>query len=83
MASAVTAVLPCEQPLTFEYRDAEKRFYIYDPTLGFVRSMSPEHFFQNIANAVECSRSHRPWKTAEVINLADHQAASVSGRPSK
>lgn len=85
MASAVPAVLQCEQPLTFEYRDAEKTFYICDPALGFLRSMPAEPFFATIVNAVECSRAHRPWvrPTAEVIDFADHQAASVSGRSPK
>jgi hypothetical protein len=76
------AVLRCDQPIEYEYRGGI--FYISDPTLGFVRSMDPESFFQSIANAVECSRGHRPWEerpSAEIINLADH--AATSGRPSK
>lgn len=76
------AMLPSEQPCTFEYRD--RCFYISDPALGFVRTMSAETFFQSIANAVECSRKHRPWEkpTAEIISFADHHAAT-SGKPSK
>jgi hypothetical protein len=84
MLPSVAAVLPCDKPISYEYRAAEKRFYIFDPTLGFVRSMSAERFFQNIVDAVECSRAHRPWnpQSAEVINLAEHQATRDSGRPS-
>jgi hypothetical protein len=81
LSAAATTVLPSSQPCVFEYRD--QLFYIVDPALGFARAMSAETFFQTIANAVECSRQHRPWErpTAEIISFADHAAAS--GRPSK
>jgi hypothetical protein len=75
-------VLRCERPIEYEYRGGT--FYINDPALGFVRTMEAESFFQSIANAVECSRGHRPWEerpTAKIISFADH--AATSGRPSK
>lgn len=76
------AALDCVGPVTFDY-DGDW-FYISDPALGFVRRQTPADFFKSVANAVECSRKHRPWDrpVAEIINLADH-AASVSGKPSK
>lgn len=76
------AVLRCDQPIECEYRGG--LFYISDPALGFVRTMEADAFFQTIANAVECSRGHRPWEerpTAKIISFADH--AATSGRPSK
>jgi hypothetical protein len=75
------ATLVCERPCEFAYRNG--LFYIGDPALGFDRSMSADTFFQTIANAVECSRLHRPWDrpSAEIIDFAAHQAAT--GRSSK
>jgi hypothetical protein len=77
-----TVELPCEKPITFEYRGG--KFHITDPALGFARCMGPETFFQSIANAVECSRGHRPWDqpSAEIVSLADH-AAALRGSVSK
>lgn len=78
-----TAIPPhaiiCEQPVEFVYRDG--LFYCTGP-LG-TKAMRPSVYFATIAAAVECSREHRPWArpVAEVVSLADHQAAT--GKSSK
>jgi hypothetical protein len=80
-AVAKGPILPCEEPIEFEYRGG--MFYLSDPALGFSRAMRPSVFFATIAKAVECSRDHRPWDrpSAEIIDFAAHAAAS--GKPSK
>lgn len=76
MQLAARRTLVSEVACIFEFRDG--LFYIADMSLDVTRAMRPDAFFQTIANAVECSRQYRPWEkpSAEIINLADHAAAS-------
>jgi hypothetical protein len=83
-SSAKAAELRSEQPALFEYREREQVFHVTVPSLGFPLVIPAATFFENIVNAVDCSRQHRPWDrpSAEIIDFAAHQAA-ISGRPSK